>query len=114
MPHSRPIMFLTWHPSSVKKRHAPHREPLCLPRGYRESRPAVSSACAPYEWRKRRMRKGTCAACQQPAQRLAPATDDCVCLVCEACTNAFLEANQCGVCGTVFTDDEPLDDSDDQ
>ena len=60
------------------------------------------------------MRNGVCAACQRPNQRLAPATYDCACLLCAACANAFLEANQCGVCGTVYTDDEPVDDPDDQ
>jgi hypothetical protein len=53
---------------------------------------------------------GTCTACHTPQQRLAIATGDCECLVCEACANRFLDANQCGVCGTVFTDDEPVDD----
>jgi hypothetical protein len=33
--------------------------------------------------------------------------------VCEVCANAFLDANQCGVCHTVFTEDEPLDAFDD-
>ena len=56
------------------------------------------------------MDQGTCAACRMPEQRLALATGDCDCLVCEACANQFLEANQCGVCGTVFPDDPPVDD----
>jgi len=59
------------------------------------------------------MRPGTCAACQRPDQRVAPATEDCTCLVCEVCANTFLDANQCGVCHTVFTEDEPLDAFDD-
>ena len=56
---------------------------------------------------------GTCTACHRPDQRLAIATGDCDCLICEACANAFLDANQCGVCGMVFTEDERMDDTDD-
>ena len=60
------------------------------------------------------MRQGTCAACQRPDQRLAQATEDCECLVCEDCANAFLDANECGICGPVFTEDEPVDDWDEE
>jgi hypothetical protein len=56
--------------------------------------------------RRSRMQRGTCAACHRPDQRLAIASGDCECLVCEDCANQFLDANQCGVCGTVFTEDE--------
>ena len=57
------------------------------------------------------MDKGTCAACHTPDQRLAIATGDCVCLVCESCANQFLDAGQCGVCGILFTDDPPVDEA---
>jgi len=36
------------------------------------------------------MDRGPCAACHTPEQRLAIATGDCVCLVCETCANQFL------------------------
>jgi len=60
--------------------------------------------------RRSMMDLGTCAACHTPQQRLAIATGDCACLVCEACANRFLDANQCGVCGVLFTDDPPVED----
>ena len=53
---------------------------------------------------------GPCTACEAPNQRLAIATGDCACLVCEACANRFLEAGQCGVCGTLYTEDELADE----
>ena len=52
------------------------------------------------------MPMGTCAACQCPNVRVAPATTECACLVCERCALQFSEAGVCGVCETPFRDDE--------
>jgi hypothetical protein len=60
--------------------------------------------------RRSAMDRATCSACHKPQQRLAIATGDCACLSCETCANQFLERGQCGVCGTVFTDDPPVED----
>ena len=52
------------------------------------------------------MPTGTCVACQYPNVRVASATNDCACLVCERCAAQFLAEGVCGVCGTTFSDDE--------
>ena len=52
------------------------------------------------------MPTGTCVACQCPHVRLASATTECACLVCERCALQFLEAGVCGVCETPFSDEE--------
>ena len=49
---------------------------------------------------------GTCIACQCPNVRVASATMDCECLVCERCAVQFMEAGICGVCETPFSDEE--------
>jgi|SoiMethySBSTD1v2_1073268.scaffolds.fasta_scaffold367451_2 hypothetical protein len=52
------------------------------------------------------MPTGTCVACQCPNVRLASATTDCACLVCERCAIQFMEAGVCGICETPFSDEE--------
>jgi hypothetical protein len=49
---------------------------------------------------------GTCQACLIPNVRVAPATTDCACLVCERCAQMFLDEGLCGVCGTPLPADE--------
>jgi hypothetical protein len=51
------------------------------------------------------MPTGTCVACQCPNVRLASATTDCACLVCEQCAVQFIEAGVCGICETPIRDD---------
>jgi hypothetical protein len=52
------------------------------------------------------MPTGTCVACQCPNVRLASATTDCACLVCERCAALFMEEGVCGVCNTPLSDDD--------
>ena len=54
---------------------------------------------------------GTCVACEIPNVRVATATAECACLVCEKCANQFMTEGVCGVCGMAF-DDDTFDESD--
>ena len=52
--------------------------------------------------------RGTCQACQVPNVRVASATNDCSCQVCEKCVLVFLDDACCGICGTPFEADEVM------
>jgi len=48
---------------------------------------------------------GICIACEAPNVRVATATADCACHVCEPCAEIFMHDGVCGVCGTALSAD---------
>ena len=57
---------------------------------------------------------GTCIACEVPNVRIATATAECACLVCEQCAERFMQDGVCGVCGTVLSADDLDEEIDDE
>jgi len=57
---------------------------------------------------------GICIACETPNVRVATATAECACQVCEHCAELFMQDGVCGVCGAALsTDDLVEEDGDD-
>ena len=55
---------------------------------------------------------GTCVACEVTNVRVATATAECACQVCEPCAELFMADGACGVCGAALSaDDEEEDNS---
>jgi len=48
---------------------------------------------------------GTCIACEAPNVRVATATAECACQVCEHCAEIFMNDGACGVCGAALSED---------
>jgi len=57
---------------------------------------------------------GTCMACEVPHVRIATATAECACLVCEPCAERFIQDGVCGVCGTALSADDLDEETDDE
>src|SRR5262249_38841414 len=55
---------------------------------------------------------GTCVACEVTNVRVATATAECACHVCEHCAEMFMADGACGVCGTALSADD-LEEEDD-
>ena len=55
---------------------------------------------------------GTCIACEAPNVRVATATAECACQVCEHCAEIFMNDGACGVCGTALSADTLEEDDD--
>ena len=49
---------------------------------------------------------GTCVACAVPTIRVATATAECACHVCEHCAELFMADGVCGVCGVALRADD--------
>ena len=56
---------------------------------------------------------GTCIACEVTHVRVATATAECACQVCEHCAELFMHDGACGVCGTAFSVDDLEEEHDD-
>ena len=48
---------------------------------------------------------GTCVACEATNVRVATATAECACHVCEHCAELFMNDGACGVCGAPLSAD---------
>ena len=57
---------------------------------------------------------GTCVACEVPNVRIATATAECACRVCEPCAERFIQDGVCGVCGTALSADDLDEETDDE
>ena len=57
---------------------------------------------------------GTCIACEVPNVRVATATAECACHVCEPCTERFMQDGVCGVCGAALSADDLDEEADDE
>jgi hypothetical protein len=55
---------------------------------------------------------GTCVACEVTNVRVATATAECACHVCEHCAELFMADGACGVCGAALSTDD-LEEEDD-
>ena len=55
---------------------------------------------------------GTCIACEAPNVRVATATADCACHVCEHCAKMFMADGACGVCGAALRADAVVEEDD--
>ena len=55
---------------------------------------------------------GTCVACEVTNVRVATATAECACHVCEHCAELFMADGVCGVCGAALSADD-LEEEDD-
>jgi hypothetical protein len=55
---------------------------------------------------------GTCVACAVTNVRVATATAECACHVCEHCAELFMADGACGVCGAALSADD-LEEEDD-
>ena len=51
-------------------------------------------------------RVGTCVACEVTNVRVATATAECACQVCEHCAEMFMADGACGVCGPALSPDD--------
>jgi hypothetical protein len=49
---------------------------------------------------------GTCVACEVTNVRVATATAECACHVCEHCAELFMDDGACGVCGAALREDD--------
>ena len=56
---------------------------------------------------------GTCVACEVTNVRVATATAECACQVCEHCAELFMADGACGVCGAALSADD-LEEEDDK
>ena len=56
---------------------------------------------------------GICIACETPHVRVATATAECTCLVCEHCAELFMQDGVCGVCGATLRTDDLVEEDDD-
>jgi hypothetical protein len=55
---------------------------------------------------------GTCVACEVTNVRVATATAECACQVCEHCAELFMADGACGVCGAALSADDPEEEDD--
>ena len=55
---------------------------------------------------------GTCVACEVTNVRVATATAECACQVCEHCAELFMADGACGVCGAALSTDDLEEDDD--
>jgi len=53
---------------------------------------------------------GTCVACEVMNVRVATATAECACHVCEHCAEMFMADGACGVCGATLRPDDVEED----
>ena len=55
---------------------------------------------------------GTCVACEVTNVRVATATAECTCQVCEHCAELFMADGACGVCGAALSADDVEEEDD--
>jgi hypothetical protein len=55
---------------------------------------------------------GTCVACEATHVRVATATAECACQVCEHCAEMFMADGACGVCGAALSADNVEEEDD--
>ena len=56
---------------------------------------------------------GTCVACEVTHGRVATATAECACQVCEHCAEMFMADGACGVCGAALSEDDLVEEEND-
>ena len=76
----------------------------------------ISVDCSPDPFRLQSLtpmaQVGTCVACEVTNVRVATATAECACQVCEHCAELFMADGACGVCGAALSADD-LEEEDD-